>query len=499
MDYTLADMVGMVARSRPAQVAATVLGEETTTYSFAELWDRIGDLADAVSDTEAGAHGPMVATLLPNSLDALAAARAGPRGGVAAVPLNNRLADRELQHILADSEARTILAAGEYVEVARRIAGAGVRVVDADTVVAGTRDRDLIADPERGARVAVVFYTSGTTGLPKGAAVRNDDWVVNTMRWGWQLRIQWDERTLVPGPLFHMSYSSFALATWLMGGEVRIMPSFSAATAYEEFAERSTFAFLVPSMTQMIHDEWVARGRVPMPAARSIMTSGAAAAVELVEAAFDMFPGATIQETYGWTEAGFATMEVKTRETVRRGTVGYNTVGSDVAVFDEDGKPCAPGERGEVGIRTLAASVGYLSPATVGANTRRGPWILSGDIGTFDEAGRLIIIDRKHGMIISGGENVYAAEVEKVVGQHPAVHECVVVGRPSRQWGEEIVAVAVLEAGGELDLDGLRAFCREHLAAYKVPRDLAIVDELPRNSMGKLQRFEVKRVLEATG
>ncbi|WGX96078.1 class I adenylate-forming enzyme family protein [Nocardioides sp. L-11A] len=499
MDYTLADMVGMVARSRPDQVAATVLGATSTAYTFAQLWDRVGDLADAVSATAGGEHGPMVATLLPNGLDALASYLACQRAGVGAVPLNNRLADRELQHILADSEARTVLAAGEYVEVARRIAAPGVRVVDADTVVPGERGRDLIEDPARGERVAVVFYTSGTTGLPKGAAVRNDDWIVNTMRWGWQLRIQWDERTLVPGPLFHMSYSSFALATWLMGGEVRIMPSFSAAEAYDEFAERATFAFLVPSMTQMIHDEWVVRGRAPMRTARSIMTSGAAAAADLVEAAFDMFPDATIQETYGWTEAGFATMEVKSRDTVRRGTVGYSTVGSDVAVFDDDGRPCPPGQRGEVGIRTIAASIGYLSPQAAGADTRRGPWILSGDIGSFDDAGRLTIVDRKHGMIISGGENVYAAEVEQVVDRHPAVHECVVVGRPSRQWGEEIVAVAVLEDGAELQRDDLRAYCREHLADYKVPRDLVVVAALPRNSMGKLQRFEVKRVLEAAG
>lgn len=174
------------------------------------------------------------------------------------------------------------------------------------------------------------------------------------------------------------------------------------------------------------------------------------------------------------------------------GTVGHATVGSDVAVFDEAGNPCGPGERGEIAVRTLLCSAGYLNPAAVGAATRRGEWVLSGDIGYFTEDGRLRVVDRKHGMIISGGENVYAAEVEQVVTRHPAVRECVVIGQPDERWGEAIVAVAVLEPGAALDSEELRAFCKQHLADYKAPRRLVAVDELPRNSMGKLQRFLVR-------
>jgi acyl-CoA synthetase (AMP-forming)/AMP-acid ligase II len=493
MEYGLAEMVGMMARSRRHHLAATELGPEPREWTYAQLWDRINDLADALRCAEAGPHGPMVATLLPNGLDALASYLACQLAGVAAVPLNIRLADGELSHILSDSGAKTILAGGECLGTARRVAGPGVRVLDCADVVAGEPDRPVLPG-DRGAETAVVFYTSGTTGLPKGAAFGNDAWTVNTMRWGWQLRIQNDERTLVPGPLFHMSYSSFALATWIIGGEVRIMPSFTGRQACDEFTRSSTFAFLVPSMTQMMHDHWAAEGRRPMVAARSIMTSGAAASADLMEAMFEMFPRATVQETYGWTEAGFATMEVKTTDSARRGTVGHATVGSDVEVFDDDGQPCPPEVRGEVGIRTLAASVGYLNPSTAGV-TRREGWIMSGDIGAFDEERRLRIVDRKHGMIISGGENVYAAEVENAVLQHPAVHECVVIGRPDERWGEEIVAVVVLVDGEELHLVGLRDFCRAHVADYKLPRDLVVVGELPRNSMGKLQRFEVKRML----
>ena len=492
MDYTLADLVAMSARSRPDHIAAVELGDPDRTFTYRQLWQRVGDLADALRHTPAGPHGPMVATLLPNSLDALASYLACQVAGVGAVPINIRLADQEIAHILTDSGAKVVLAAGECLETARRVAADGVEVVDAATVEPSGRFREFAADPSRGSRTAVVFYTSGTTGLPKGAAFHNDSWVVNTMRWGWQLGVRSDEAMLVPGPLFHMSYSSFALATWLMGGQVRIMPSFSAERACDEFADSATFAFLVPSMTLMLLEEWKRRGRKPLTAMRSMMTSGAAVSPDLLAEAFEMFPNAEIQEVYGWTEAGFATREAKRPDTVASGTVGHATVGSDVAVFDEAGNPCGPGERGEIAVRTLLCSAGYLNPAAVGAATRRGEWVLSGDIGYVTEDGRLRVVDRKHGMIISGGENVYAAEVEQVVTRHPAVRECVVIGQPDERWGEAIVAVAVLEPGAALDSEELRAFCKQHLADYKAPRRLVAVDELPRNSMGKLQRFLVR-------
>lgn len=490
MDYTLADLVAMSARSRPDHIAAVELGDPDRTFTYRQLWQRVGDLADALRHTPAGPHGPMVATLLPNSLDALASYLACQVAGVGAVPVNTRLADQEIAHILTDSGAGAVLAAGECLATARRVAG-GTEVIDAAAIQPSGRFRDLTADASRGRRTAVVFYTSGTTGLPKGAAFHNDSWVVNTMRWGWQLGVRADEVMLVPGPLFHMSYSSFALATWLMGGQVRIMPNFSAERACDEFATSATFAFLVPSMTLMLLEEWKRRGRKPLTAMRSMMTSGAAVSPDLLAEAFEMFPNAEIQEVYGWTEAGFATREAKRPDTVASGTVGHATVGSDVAVFDEAGRPCAPRERGEIAVRTLCCSAGYLNPATAGT-TRRGEWVLSGDIGYFTEDGRLRVVDRKHGMIISGGENVYAAEVEQVVLRHPAVRECVVVGQPDERWGEAVVAVAVLHPGKTLDSAQLRAFCKQHLADYKSPRRLVVVDELPRNSMGKLQRFLVR-------
>ena len=493
MRYTLADMVGMTARSRPDLVAVTEV-EPDRSLTYRQLWQRIADLGDAVRGAPVGRSGHMVATLLPNSIDALAIYLGCQRADAAAVPVNTRLTDEEMQHILQDCDARLIVAAGPLLGTAARVAPAEVAILDADTIPTGSVEPDLQGDTSRGDATAVVFYTSGTTGPPKGATMSNDAWVVNTMRWGWQLGIQWDEVELVPGPLFHMSYSSFAIASWLIGGQVRIMREFTAAAACDEFADRATFAFLVPSMTTSMLDEWKARGRPPLSAMRSMMNSGAPVSTDMLAEAFDMFPNAEISETYGWTEAGFANREVKTRDSAHDGTVGYSTIGSDVGVFDENGNPCPPGVRGEVAIRAIVDASEYVS-GRAGSN-RRGDWIRSGDVGVYDPDGRLRIVDRLHGLIITGGENVFGAEVEAVVGRHPAVRECVVIGLPDARWGEVITAVVVLKPVRTLDLAELREFCGASLADFKCPRRLEVFDELPRNSMAKLQRFAVRARLE---
>jgi acyl-CoA synthetase (AMP-forming)/AMP-acid ligase II len=501
VQYTVADMVGMVARTRPHAPALTVLavdGVPERSWTFVQMWGRVGELAGALAGVREGPHGRMVATLLNNGADALLIYPACQVAGVVAVPVNTRLAPREIAHVLADSGATTLVAAGDLLDVARHVAGLvehDVDVLDADRVIGGGGPPELRADPGVGDRPAAVFYTSGTTGLPKGAVMSHDAWLVNCLRWGWQLRLGPDDTMLVPGPLFHMSYCSFALCCWMIGGQVRIMPRFDAGTACDEFGRIATAAFLVPSMTEMIVAEWRRRGGAPLTRMRRMMTAGAAVSATVLEAATEVFPNVEISETYGWTEGGFATFELKTPETIRNGTVGLPTIGCEILVVDTDGRPCPPGERGEILLRTLACTSGYLNLPEASAAAWHGDHIRSGDIGILDEDGRLRVVDRMNGLIITGGENVYAAEVEQVVARYPGVTEAVVVGAPDPRWGERIVAV-VVAPDGPVDEDALRTFCREHLADYKVPR--AVVDwpdALPRNSMGKLQRFVVERAV----
>ena len=500
MQYTIADMVGMRVAAQPDEIAATVLHDTPVEWTYREMWERVADIAGVVEQVRAGSNGRMVATLLPNGMDGLVVNLSCQVARAAVVTVNIRLSDPEIVHILQDSGAMMLLAEGDLVPVAHRVAALvpqQIEVIDVAEVPRSSSVPEVTNDPGVGGQPSGIFYTSGTTGLPKGSVMTNDTWLLNAMRWGWQLRIGPDDTMLVPGPLFHMSYSTFALATWMIGGRVRIMPTYDARTAYDEFAEISTSAFLVPAMTSMLAEEWERRGRQPMLAMKRMMTAGAAVSAELLSLAFEMFPNAQVSETYGWTEGGFASFEIKTPENIWDSTVGRPTVGCQIQVVDDEGQPVAAGERGEILLRTLACGDGYLNLPEASRAAWDGDFLKSGDIGVLDETGRLKIVDRKHGLIISGGENIYAAEVERALMQHEDLAEVAVFGRPDQKWGDIVVAVVVPKAGTKVTPEGVQELASHHLADYKVPRRVHVWDtELPKNSMGKLQRFLVEKSVE---
>lgn len=496
-DATLADLVGMATRSFSDRVAIEVIGDNPETLTYGQMWERALALAEAVQVVEPGHSGRFVSLLLDNGVDALVSYLACQLAGVAAVPVNNRLSPNEVRYAVEDSGSRLVLVdEGNAHTAARAIEDLDdVATIRAEDVPASPT-ADVPPTPAAGDDPAAVFYTSGTTGFPKGAVMSNATWFLNSMRWGWDLGVGSNTVMLVPGPLFHMSYSSFALATFMKGGRVRIMRDFDSELAYEEFTERCTIAFLVPAMTTMLAELYRSNGGKPMPALRQMMTAGAAVSSDLLELAFDMFPDAEIAEVYGWTEGGFATREIKTRETVHDGTVGWPVPGCELVVLDDDGKPVPRGERGEVGVRSIAHFSGYLNRPEATEDAFIDGAVMSGDIGVVGEDGRLRIVDRKKAMIITGGENVYATEVEMAVVRHPAVREVAVIGVDDDRWGELVTAVCVLEDGVSLDLDELRAHTRQLIADYKCPRKLVVVNELPRNSMGKLQKFLVADLVE---
>ena len=197
-----------------------------------------------------------------------------------------------------------------------------------------------------------------------------------------------------------------------------------------------------------------------------MMTAAASVSPEALADAFAMFPNARITETYGWTEAGFATDEIKRPETLADATVGYSTLGCEIAILDPGGNPVPPGEQGEVAVKTVAHFSGYLNRPDATAAAWAGDFLRSDDIGVLEKDGRLRIIDRKNGLIISGGENVYAAEVERVLISHPQIRDVTVVGKPDPRWGEVVVAVVVPEPGAAPDPAEVTAYCRARLAGY---------------------------------
>jgi len=503
MTWTVADCVAATAKAAPDRVAIEVLEPATVgtdpvdTWTYRRFWWRVETVAAAIGRVEVGRHGPTVAIVAPNSVDHLAAYLACQLVGAAAVPVNNRLAPAEIEFILRDADTSILLALDPHLEVARAAAGSvGVQVVDLADI--GDTTGDAVGEmewsgpsaPEAGGRTALVAYTSGTTGFPKGSIVSNEGLLTRFAQWSWTFGLSPAQILSTPGPVFHMSYGGLSLAHLVSGGRNRLMVDFDPATALEEYRVHATWAFLVPSMTAMVIEEWDRAGRPALPALEWLLSSGAPGPMALLDTAFDVFPNANITEAYGWTEGGWVTYEVKDRADLVPHSVGAAVLGTELDVRDEAGSSCPPDQPGEVVARSITPFGGYLGnrEATEAAMTEDG-FCRSGDVGIRDDDGRLRIVDRVKDMIISGGENVYCAEVERVLVDHPAVLEGAVIGLPDETWGERVTAIVVVRVGAELDRFGLLEHCRANLAGYKCPKQIEVVAELPRNPMGKVKKY----------
>ena len=498
MRFSIADSIATRCFAHPERVAVEAVGgAERMTYG--DVWRRIAALAEAASRCAPGRHGRLAGLLLPNGADAALAIAACQQAGVVAVPVNGRLTRPEAQYVLSHADCGLLITGGRYADVAAAAAEPlGVAVVLVDGIETPPEAaRPVLGEREIGGEPCVVGYTSGTTGFPKGAIYSHDYYSMNNYRWGWQFGLTPDQVVLITGPMFHLSYAGFALAALTIGARIRIMEDFSAAVALEELRHRSTFAFLVPSMLDMVAEEWETLGRPPVDRARHIITAGAPARLPLLRTAMEMFPNARIAEMYGWTEGAFVTYEVKDAGTLVETCVGWPALGADVAVFDEDGGTCPAGEAGEIGVRSAVPFAGYLGDEAATRAAHHQDYLLSGDIGRWLPDGRLCVVDRKKDVIITGGENVYGAEVERILLRHEAVAEAAVVGVADERWGQRVAAALVVKEGAEADAEGVTAFCREHLAGYKVPRVVRFVGELPRNSMGKILKFQVAELLSA--
>ena len=518
--FTIADCVATNARTYADRCAIEVLDPRTAggvkpveTWTYGQLWARTEAITDALGPVESGPHGRMAGLLLPNGADYAAAYLACQLVGAAAVPVNSRLAEPEIHYVLEDAGVSVLLAAEPFIDIARRVtADLGIRLIDAAEIPASAPTRwsrpigpyaDI--DPSTGRltptvapsdtitdeRPAMIAYTSGTTGFPKGSINTNAGFLTRLMHWSWTFGLSAREVVSTPGPMFHLSYGGLTLAQLVAGGRVRVMVAFEPQAALDEYSQHSTWAFLVPSMTAAIAEAWREAGRPALSSLRYMLSAGAPGPMSLLDEAFDIFPNAEIIDGYGWTEAGWVTYDVKERAALVPHCVGGPAPGSVVKVVDPDTCEEVPvGVAGEVVAMSVVPFEGYLGrpEATDAAHTPDG-FARSGDMGIMAHDGRLAIVDRVKDMIISGGENVYCAEVERVLVEHPQIAEAAVVGLPDERWGERVAAAVVPHAGAQPDPDDVVAFVRDRLAHYKCPRELIAVAELPRNAMGKVLKL----------
>ncbi|MFC5907561.1 acyl-CoA synthetase [Streptacidiphilus monticola] len=469
----------------------TALVHGDLQYSYADLHERSTRLAHGLRASGIR-RGDRVAYLGPNHPAFLETLFATGMLGAVFVPLNIRLAAPEIAYQLHDCGAKALL----YAPSCAELAGDGPDV----TVEVGPAYEQLLADAGTDPideavaldDLCLIMYTSGTTGRPKGAMLTHGNLTWNAVNVLVDHDLVADERALVSAPLFHTAgLNMLTLPVLLKGGACVLVESFDPAATLDLIERhRITFMFGVPTMFDLVARQpgW---DDADLSSLRLLTCGGAPVPTSLI--ATYQKRGLTFLQGYGMTEASPGTLFLDAEHAVSKaGSAGVPHFFSDVRVLAPDGSPAAPGESGEVVVRGPHVSPGYWGLPEESAAAFTDGWFRTGDAARTDEDGYITIADRIKDMYISGGENVYPAEVEDALLAVAGVAECAVIGVPDEKWGEVGRAVVVPEPGVRLDPEQVLAALAGVLARYKLPKSVVLVDSLPRTASGKLRKNDIR-------
>jgi fatty-acyl-CoA synthase len=498
--------VNQLERHAMMQPNATALRFLGNTVTWDGLQHRVSALADGLSRRGVG-FGDRVMILMLNRTEFVESVLAVNMLGAIAVPLNFRLTPAEIAFLVEDCEAAVMITEAVLAPVA-----IGVRdiqpLLNAIVVAAGSTDNgvlgyeDLInetGDPHEPVDIpndspALIMYTSGTTGRPKGAVLTHTNLTGQTMTGLYTNGADINSDVGFVGvPFFHIAGVGNMLTSMLLGIPTVIYPlgAFDPGQLLDVLAaEKVTGIFLVPAQWQAVCAEQQAR---PRDLRLRVMSWGAAPAPDaLLREMSATFPGTQILAAFGQTEMSPVTCMLLGDDAIRkRGSVGKVIPTVAARVVDENMNDVPIGEVGEIVYRAPTLMSGYWNNPAATAEAFAGGWFHSGDLVRMDDEGYVWVVDRKKDMIISGGENIYCAEVENVLAGHPGIVEVAVIGRAHEKWGEVPIAVAAV-TDDHLGLDDLDGFLTERLARYKHPKALEIVDALPRNPAGKVLKTELR-------
>lgn len=502
------DILGERARISPGDTALVELASGRR-FTYADLDRRAARFAGALGFELGLIKGDRFSILSANRVEFIDCLFAAARSGTILVPLNSRLALPELRGILEDSGAKVLFFDSAHDEVARALGEAidGLLLIALDGSAGGEMRscEDLLtAMPATYDRVPVppehplcLLYTSGTTGTPKGVIVPHRMMVWNgfTTAAAWQLSST--DISPIFTPLYHAGgLGAFLLPIFTVGGRIILHAAFDTTEVWKTIeSEGCTVVLGVPTIWKMLaeapeflsadldHVRWFISGGAPLPR-------------HLIETYRER--GIILRQGYGMTEVGVNCFTMSDEEALlKAGSIGRPMLYLEARVADEENKDCATGEVGELCFRGPAVSLGYWNqPEATAASRDSGGWFHTGDMVSVDEEGFFFVAGRSKDLFISGGVNVYPAEIENQLLQHPALADVAVIGVPDPRWGEVGAAFIVQLERQDIGAEELRGFLAERLAKFKIPRHFVMVEDLPRTAYGKVVKPELARMWE---
>jgi fatty-acyl-CoA synthase len=479
--------------------AAPALRLDERSVSYGELDDRSSALAAALGEREVRA-GDTVAVLMHNGVEMIETLFAIHKLGAVAVPLNFRLSPDEVAFILGDVGARGLVADESLLGLAAGAPGIGWTLAVSEERGSSYEEALATATPLEPGQVyddapAFVMYTSGTTGRPKGAVLTHKNLVANSWSWAFEVGVVRGDSYTAGFPLFHIG-GLVGLYPFLLLGECVVLQrsrGFDPDAALELIAgSGATICAFVPAQWQLLVERPGAGEQ--LRGQRRALWGGSPASRPLLERMVEALPAGTVISTFGQTEVTANATFLGPADALRKlGSVGKAAPTMEHRIVDDEDRDVPRGEVGEIVYRGPTVMREYLGRPDATAEAFRGGWFHGGDLVREDEEGYLYVVDRKTDMIISGGENIYPAELERVLVEHPAVADIAIVGAPHPTWGETPVAFVVAAPGSRPDPGDIADFGDERLARYKRPSRVVLVDELPRNASGKTLKRDLRK------
>ncbi|WP_243292449.1 long-chain-fatty-acid--CoA ligase [Bacillus sp. FJAT-47783] len=505
------------ARTYPEKIAI-IDGDETYTYK--EFMIRTAKLKAALHKLQVK-KGDRVGILLLNNYRYLEIMYAATSFGAIVVPMNVRLNANEVAFILKDAEVKTLFIHKEFLPMVNELKEKvpslqhiilaensldeeelnNHSVLLYESVINNEKEETLTIEQVEEEDIAGLFYTGGTTGRSKGVMLTHKNVVNNAYHAALNLKYDEKEIYLHAAPMFHLADQASTLAITLVGGTHAHVRSFTPVRVLEAIQKNNiTAVLLVPTMINMFINA-PQFDQYDVNSLRKILYGASPMSVELLKKAMKCIPNATFMQAYGMTEAAPILTVLRGEDHVVEGSdqqlkrlmsCGQPVQGVEMKVVDPNGEEAPNGQVGEIVAKAPNIMKGYWNLKEETAHALRNGWYYTGDLGYKDDDDYYYIVDRAKDMIITGGENVYSTEVENVLYEHPSILECAVIGTPNEKWGEVVTAVIVLKEGMTLSEQELKAFTKEKLADFKVPKIIEFTNELPKSGAGKILKRHLR-------